>query len=81
MFVYVPVPERYLYLCFNPDGIKTDAGLSIICNGSVAKFLYKQKNPNLVGRFYATLNSFSNSLYVEKTKFSCCKLRFCLYRA
>ncbi len=31
MFVYVPIPERYLYLCLKPDGIKTDAGLSMIC--------------------------------------------------
>lgn len=55
--------------------------LNLSFTGSVAKFLYKQKNPTLVGRVYATLNSFFNSLYVEKTKFGCCKLRFCLYRA
>ena len=51
------------------------------CPGSVAKFLNRRNKPRLVCGIHAISNNSCNSLYVEKTKFACCELRFRLYMA
>lgn len=55
--------------------------LCITMEGSVAKFLNREKVGMIADGSYSIISNCCNSLYVEKTKFGCCKLRFRLYRA
>ncbi|WP_176328763.1 hypothetical protein [Bacillus thuringiensis] len=50
-------------------------------HSSVAKFLNREKVSMIADGFYEIVSNCCNSLYVEKTNFGCCKLRFRLYIA
>ncbi|MDY7965734.1 hypothetical protein, partial [Bacillus thuringiensis] len=76
MFVYIFHSHRSLNNIFplwNPLSVQDLRFVDETTLGSVAKFLNREKVGMIADGFYALVSKCFNSLYVEKTKFDCCK--------